>query len=410
MARSPLTLAATVTAALPGANVVDVRALTENASGKYDSAVASLADGNRVVVRVATDDDSSGELDAEARALSALTSGVRALLPFRAPVLRGSATHNGHTALVVDFVAGYRVDAAHVPAGRGVATSLGSAIAAVHALPESVARAENLPQLGASQARDDVSRLLDRMAASHRGPVSLLSRWSRALAADRIWRFEPVLTLGGTSADVFVFEDRHGVPTVTGLLSWQGLGVGDPAVDLRWISSAPEGAPDVFGAYVAASVRTPDAALRIRARLYAELEFAKWLVHGREIGDDGIVDDAEALLTSLADSVVDDDLLAEDDLDVDDAIALIGRVPATSASEVDTSMQTDAYDAADTAFFVDEMTSEDVAPRPDQEETAPLQLSEWVAGGSAAADDTDRGDTAEADRAAEAALRRWASS
>ncbi|QAY61038.1 aminoglycoside phosphotransferase [Microbacterium protaetiae] len=412
MARSPLTLAATVTSAWPGANVVDVRALSENAAGRFDSAVASLADGSRVVVRVATDADASAELDAEARALTALTSGVRALLPFRAPVLHGRATQDGHTAVVVDFLDGYRVDAAHVPSGRGVATSLGSAIAAVHALPESVARAEDLPQRTAAQARDDVSRLLDRVAASHRVPVSLLSRWSRALASDRLWRFEPVLTLGGTTADAFVFENRLGIPTVTGLLSWQGLSVGDPALDVRWLSSAPEGAEDVLNAYLAGSVRTPDAALRIRARLYAELEFAKWLVHGHEIGDDGIVDDAEGLLTSLADTVVDDDLLAEDDLDVDEAIALIGRLAAPSASDVDTSMQTDAYDASDTSFFADDgIVGDDSADASDQEATAPLQFSAWVADG---ADDDDTAqrdpDAAEAGRAAEAALRRWASS
>lgn len=404
MARSPLTLAATVTSALPEADVVGVRTLSENAGGRFDSAVATLGDGRRLVVRVATDDETSAELDAEAGALAALTDGVRTLLPFGAPQLYGRAVLGGRAAVVIDFLDGYRVEASHVPAGRGTATSIGTAIAAVHALPESVARAQGLPQLSAEQVRDDVSRLLDRVATSHRGPVSLLSRWSRAVAADRLWRFEPTVTLGGVSTDAFILEDRDGVPTVTGLLTWLGLGVGDPSVDLRWLSSAPEAADDVVAAYASASVRTPDAALRIRARLYAELEFAKWLVHGHDTGDDGIVDDAVKLLTSLADTVIDDDLLAEDDFDVDAAIALIGQVPSAAAPQADTSMQTDAYDAGDTLFFaVDEHDTAGTGTQPDEQSTAPLALSDWVAD-DAGTEDTD------ADRAAAAALKRWASS
>ena len=402
MARSPLTLAATVTSALREASVVDVRVLTENAAGRFDSAVATLADGDRVVVRAATDAETSAELGGEARALSTLTDGVRSLLPFRAPRLRGRAAQGGWTAIVVDHLDGYRVDAAHLPAGRGAATSIGAAIAAVHALPESVARGAALPQLGAPQVRDDVSRLLDRVATVHRVPVSLLSRWSRALAEERLWRFESTLTLGGATAESFLVEERDGVPTVTGLLTWQGLGIGDPAVDLRWLSSAPDAADDVLAAYVAASVRTPDAALRTRSRLYAELEFAKWLVHGRDSGDDEILDDAVALLTSLAESVVEDDLLAEDGLDVDDAIALIGQVPGTQTA-VDTSMQTDAYDLDETSFFTEDLPAEQAAPHDeDANATAPLQMDDWTAQRDEARNETDA--------AADAALRRWASS
>jgi len=394
MARSPLTLAAMVTAALPEASVVGVAALTEHASGRFDSAVADLDDGRRVVVRVATDGEGAAELGAQARALRALTSGVRGLLPMRAPVVHGRATLGGMPVLVTDLLKGYRVDAAQVPPGRGAAVSLGAAIAAVHALPESVARTEELPHRTPEHVRSEVSRLLDRVAASHhRVPVALLSRWSRALAADRLWRFEATLTLGGTTADAFLLEDVDGVPTVTGLLVWNGLGVGDPAVDLRWLSSAPDAADDVFDAYLAASARTPDATLRTRARLYAELEFAKWLVHGHDDGRDDVVDDAVALLQSLAETVVDDDLLAEDGFDVDDAIALLGRTPRTPAQETDTSMQTDAFDADDTAFFAEDAPA--VTPV-HQQDTLPLDLSDP--------------DIADADRASEAALRRWAAS
>ncbi|WP_417563687.1 aminoglycoside phosphotransferase [Microbacterium sp.] len=402
-----------MTSAVPQASVVAVSALTEHGAARFDSALAELADGRRVVVRVATDDESAAELVAEARALRALTSGVRAQLPFAAPALHGQVRLADGPALVVGHLGGYRIDAAEVPAGRGPATMLAAAIAAVHTLPGSVVRAAELPERTAAQAHAEIERLLDRVATSHRVPVSLLARWSRAVAADRLWQFEPTVTLGGTAVDAFVFEDRGDVPTITGLLSWRGLSVGDPAADLRWVSSVPEASRDVFDAYAETLTRTPDPWLAARARLYAELEFARWLVHGHDAGRDDIVDDAVDLLTSLADSVIDDDLLAVDTVDVDDAIALLGRVPGSAAASVDTSMQTDAFGPDDTSYFsdvvdgsgpgADDLRTEDAASD-DPDATAPIDTGGWVGR------DGDEDAVADADRASEAALRRWAAS
>ena len=104
----------------------------------------------------------------------------------------------------------------------------------------------------------------------------------RAVDSDELWRFESAVVLGGAGAASFLFEDLDGVPTVTGLLDWHGLSIGDPATDLQWLASAPDAADDVYASYVAASGRAPDSHARERARLYAELEFAKWLVHGHD--------------------------------------------------------------------------------------------------------------------------------
>ena len=301
MARSPLTLAASVTSALPRVGVVGVGVLTEGAAGRYDAAVAELDDGRRVVVRAPAESDAAPELAAEARALRALTPGVRGLLPFRAPELLGEAGLGDARAVVVDFLPGYRVDAAHLPSGRGAATSIGEALAALHALPLSIVRTEGLPVRTPQQVRDDVSRLIDRAEATRSAPRPLLDRWRRAVDADELWRFESAVVLGGAGAASFLFEDVDGVPQVTGVLEWHGLSVGDPATDLQWLASAPAAADDVYAAYVAHSGRAPDALLRARARLYAELEFAKWLVHGHEAGRDDIVDDAVGLLESLSD-------------------------------------------------------------------------------------------------------------
>ncbi|WP_438352596.1 phosphotransferase [Microbacterium sp. CJ88] len=352
MARSPLTLAATVASALPRAGVVGVGLLTERSTGRYDSAVADLDDGRRVVVRAPVDAADASELAAEARALRALTPGVRALLPFRAPELLGETGLKDARAVVVDFLPGYRVDAAHVPPGHGAATSIGEALAALHALPLSIVRTEGLPSRTPQQVRDDVSRLIDRAEATGRTPSPLVSRWRRAVASDPLWRFESAVVLGGASAASFLFEDVDEVPTVTGMLDWHGLSVGDPATDLQWLASAPNAAEDVFGAYTAQSGRAPDALVRERARMYAELEFAKWLVHGFEAGREDIVADAVGLLDALTQGVDGDELVADAALDLDSAIALLGRTPEQRPADADTSMQTDTYDPALLSLFI----------------------------------------------------------
>ncbi|MDE0545687.1 phosphotransferase [Microbacterium sp. C7(2022)] len=413
MARSPLTLAASVTSALPGAVATRVSPLSERVNGAFDSALVEIDGGVRVVVRVPNDENAAARLADELRALDALTAGVRELLPFQAPHVLGQSSLGGVRAAVMSYVPGYRVEAPHVPAGRGLAPSLGAAIAAVHALPTSIVRSPGLPARTTSQVRAEVTRLLDRADATERVPVSLTARWRRAVADDGLWRFETTVTLGGVTAASFVVEDLDEVPTVTGLLEWHGLGVADPALDLQWLASSPDAADDVFAAYSAAGGRSPDPMLRARSRLYAELEFAKWLVHGYDEGNEDVLTDAEELLRSLAQSTGGEDIAAEELSDADSALAMVANL-APSAVTVDTSMQTDAYDADELSGWLTEDDSPAASPEgagepggsvltPDGQEhaTEPIELGDLEAEIAAA------GDTEEAERASDAALRRW---
>lgn len=377
MARSPLTLAASVTSALPRVVVTSVGSLSEGASGRYDSAIATLEDGRRVVVRVPVDDDADSDLRAESRALRSLTPGVRAVLPFGAPDVLGETAVDGRHTLVQTLLPGYRVDAAHVPAGRGVATALGAATAQVHDLPVTVVRDAGLPMLTPTQVRDEAERLLDRAEATGLLPFGLLRRWSTALASDDLWRFETTVILGGVDPAAFVFEDdADGVPVVTGLLTWGGLGVGDPAVDLRWTASAPSARVDVLDTYARTSHRAPDSQLSERARLHAELEFARWLVHGHAAGSADVVADAVALLESLDESVRDQPAVTTGIVTVDDAIAASARVPA-AAGPIDTSMHTDTFDPETLAAFIAD-EDDRAGAESDPDATAPIELSDWA--------------------------------
>lgn len=446
MARSPFTLVAAVTAALPGAEVTGARPLSAGGDGRFDSAVASLADGRELAIRVADDDETSRELAAEALALRALTAGAREILPFRAPDYVGETQLGDSHALVTGLLPGFQIDAANLPAGRGAAPSTGAAIAAMHALPVSVVRGAGLAVRDTTETRDEIRRLIDRAASTGRVPARLTVRWRTAADDDELWRFEPTVVLGGVQASSFLFEDDPDAgPRVVGVVGWHGLAVGDPAVDLAWLSAAPEAAADVHAAYARASGRSVDEALQTRARLHAELEFARWLVHGDSLRRPDIVDDAAALLESLATGVHDDLTVASRGSDVDSAIDALDRVPDAAAG-VDTSMQTDAYrpedlwpdgraedaeadaedDVADTE--ADGTPRRDGATAADVTEQDTQDLSDAIgpagvtgvrgssgvhasaAPTTAAADEDDLDSVDEAQRAARAALQRWTSS
>lgn len=364
MGRSPFTLAAAVTAALPGAEVTGARSLSADGDGRFDSAVASLADGRELAIRVADDEDAARELAAESLALRALTDGARAMLPFRAPEYVGETAVGTGRALVTELLPGFQIDAPLVPAGRGAAESMGAAIAAVHSMPNSVVRGAGLVMRSADESRDELSRLVDSAASTGRVPARLTVRWRDAVADDELWRFESTVVLGGVQATSFLFaDDPERGPEVTGLLGWHGLSVGDPAIDLSWLSTAPDAAPDVHASYARTVDRAPDAGLEVRARLLAELEFARWLVHGDSMRRPDIVDDAAALLESLAEGLRTDDLsiIAARSAGVDSALDALGRVPSSAAAEVDTSMQTDAYNPNELWADGDSET-EDVVP------------------------------------------------
>ena len=450
MARSPFTLAAAVTAAVPDADVVGARALSAGGDARFDSAVATLADGREVAIRASNDDDTAAELARESLALRALTPGARALLRFAAPEHLGDGRVGDSRALVTTLVPGFQIDAADIPSGAGAAVAIGKAVAGVHALPASVVRGAGLAERTPEQVREEVRALIDRAAATGRVSARLTVRWREAVDADELWRFESAVTLGGAHAESFLFadDDERG-PRVVGVIGWHALSIGDPAVDLAWLTLAAEARSDVLDAYAASTLRAPDPGLGIRARLLAELELARWLLHGHDARRSDIVDDAATLLDALAEGIHDD--LAPrhgPGAGVDEAMSALERVPAREPSPIDTSMQTDAYDATafagvaadDTSAFgprgahrdVDAAAGTDDADRDaaDLQATGPIEdldpnatadLSDLrdedaertarpgtllPSEGGIAGEDTD---VAEAQRAARAAFQRWTS-
>ncbi|MFN4002026.1 phosphotransferase [Microcella sp.] len=295
--RSPLTLAALATSAVDGLDVTHAAALG-SAGGEVDSALLSARDGRTLVIRVPRTAAAESEQSADLVAIRALSDGVRARLPFGVPRMLGQAPIDGTRAIVSEFVDGspVRLDAIT----PGIAASMGRAIAAIHALPTSVVADVGLPQLRAIDVMREAVTTLDRAAATGLVPAALLRRWEVAAEDSALWQFTPTVINGSLSAASFLVVGD----SVTGLLGWARLQVGDPARDLFWMlgSSDPDVPETGFDAYHQAR-GVHDREIGRRAVFAAELELARWLLHGTERRSTEIVDDAVGMLHALLDRV-----------------------------------------------------------------------------------------------------------
>lgn len=308
MPRHRLTLAALASAVVPGLEVASAQPFTGGGDGAFDAALLTTAAGEHLVVRLAAHEAAADRIAAELRALAALTPGVRARLPFAVPVVRGSslATRAHPAALVTTYLPGRRLRLPAVHAGTALPASVGTAIAALHALPTAVATGCGLPQLGRDASRNAAAAVIDRVADTRRVPGALIQRWRDALGDGSLWQFQPAIVHGSMAAETILTAD-HGRSDerMAGVLGWSSLGVGDPARDLAWALAlpAPGAADEVFDRYHEARRGAADRELRQRAMLYAELELARWLLYGLDSADEAVVDDAVLLLRTLLASV-----------------------------------------------------------------------------------------------------------
>jgi aminoglycoside phosphotransferase (APT) family kinase protein len=297
MARSHLTLAALATSAVPGLDIVETSSFGA-AGGDFDCALLTGRDGKHWLVRVPRNERAEAEQSADLVALRALSAGVRTRLHFAVSAFAGQTPINGTRAIVYEFVYGTKVSLRGIDVAK--ASSIGRAVAAIHSLPTSFVADSGLPVLSALECLRSCVTVIDRAAATGLVPAALLSRWEAATEETRLWQFQPTVINGALTADSLLFSGGD----VTGVLGWQELRVGDPARDLNWLLAAhdenvPEIALDSYNEVRGGA----DRQVRQRAMLYSELELAKWLLHGTELRNQDIVDDAVTLLAGLTDTV-----------------------------------------------------------------------------------------------------------
>ncbi|MBB5641860.1 phosphotransferase [Cryobacterium roopkundense] len=353
MARSPLTLAALATSAVSGLDVAQARRHSAGAHGMFDSALIVTADNRTLIIRVPNSQSAETEQSADLVALRALTAGNRSRLPFDVPEFVGQTPIAGTRAIVYELLAGDTFDADALTGHEGVAGSIGRGIAAIHGLPTAFVGTAGLPQQSAEQCRTSTIEIIDQAANTGYLPAALLRRWEQATDDDALWQFAPTVVHGSMSADSLLITDD----SVSGVLGWSGLCVGDPARDLHWLLSARgEAAETAISAYTAAR-QSGDTRITQRALLYAELELARWLLHGTSTRNQSIVDDAVVMLDGLVETVHSHTMhplspATGPVLDVADVESMLDQTPRrardrTGAQPRDNSMHTDSYNFSD---------------------------------------------------------------
>ncbi|MFA9276727.1 MAG: phosphotransferase [Rhodoluna sp.] len=334
MARSHITLAALATAAVPGFDPVQAQAFSTGMHGDFFAAIVTDATGRELIVRVPNSAEAEAQLGAEKYALETMTAGIRSRLSFDVPTLVGRAPIGKTFGLVFEFLHGHQLTLAEFTAESGLPTSIGTSIASIHSLPTHFVSDAGLPFFSAQDIQRQTRDLVSKAQGTALLPAALSARWQEAVNDSSLWLFDPTVIHGSLGADSFI----AGTDSVSGVLGWAALRVGDPASDMHWIINAPVESQDAaFAAYGDSRHSLVDPKLRQRATLYSELELARWLLHGVEQKSPEIVDDAIDMLDRLVDSVHQENTNAIGTdtapvLTVTEVVELLDETPGDAAS------------------------------------------------------------------------------
>lgn len=309
MSRSPLALAALATVAVPGLDVVDVRAPRTSVSG-FDVAIVIDSEQRRWVIRAPQDPTAGIILEAEVAMLRTLGPQSRTgALPFAVPEPSGFARLlEGGRAVVWPMVAGRKLQIGELIAGTSLPQSIGAAIGAIHNTDPATLENASLTRYSADEYRAKHLAELDAAAQTGRVPAKLLARWEEKLENVALWHFHPILCHGSLSAEQILVRDGE----VVAIEGWANAQIADPADDLSWIVVAadPAAAQSILTAYREARPHLQDPHLTDRARLVGELALISWLLHGVHSENEEIIADAEQMLDDLVQHIEQEEAFA----------------------------------------------------------------------------------------------------
>jgi aminoglycoside phosphotransferase (APT) family kinase protein len=262
----------------------------------FESALVTDHTGRAVIVRLPTSRATEQSLTHELRALEILTAGVRSRLGFELPTVCGRAPVGNTFGLVFDLLPGDVMQMDDIMAGTVVPSAIGRAIASIHELPANLVSDAGLSYVSATASQQRARDVVERAAATTMLPDALETRWSRAVVDTKIWQFDPTVIHGSLGVGNFLF----GEDSVSAVQGWGTLHVGDPALDLMWLTNIDDDAAgEAFHAYQQVRLSSADPNIRRRAVLYSELEIAKWLLHGVRERNTEIVEDATEMMERL---------------------------------------------------------------------------------------------------------------
>jgi aminoglycoside phosphotransferase (APT) family kinase protein len=288
-------LSALANSAVPGFQAVSAQ---QTSSAELDSALVHDVDGEAWLVELPTSDAEQERFMQRSAAVNALTEGLRQRLDFQVPRIVGTTDVQGRTLSVSHYLPGTMARLKSVT--PTLAAHLGVALAAIHELPTSTVLDRGRPTHSSLDELRDAAGIVDRGAATGLLPQSLLRRWETACEDRGLWQFEPTIIHGLMQLGRFLVESD----TVVGITGWRSFRIADPARDFAWLTTPASAgfAPALTTAYRSARPGADRWFLQ-RARFWAELDIARWLLHGIDSANDTITRDATDMLQALNDRV-----------------------------------------------------------------------------------------------------------
>lgn len=290
-------LTAWAVAEIPGLEIDGYRDTTTD---ECDRVLARTTDDRLITIASPLTADVAALQDSEHRVGQLLSAGVRDRLPFAVPHTLAAGTIGKRRVVVTEEVRGNPLASLKDP--RPALPSLAVALAAIHNLPTSIVTRNVIPTLSSLDCLRDAAGLIDRAHQTTKVPAPLLDRWDAAIEDTGLWQFAPTITHGSLDFDAIVVDELG----VSGIINWSSARVGDPASDLfRLVGRVAASTADEFLETYQHQRPLHDPRIVHRARFLAELDIARWLVHGFDTNDESVIADAVGMLTALLGAVTD---------------------------------------------------------------------------------------------------------
>lgn len=336
---TPLWLAAHASLALDETPIEWVRVFEEPSD---DFAQAVIGFGEReALVRMPLNQSAETVQSGELLGYTALSAGMREMLPFQVPQVLGVAPAEDTRIAVLSLLGGRRAAEEEFARSATLLQSAQEAISAIHALPVASVRAAALPVETPETSRANLLRLLQQTAQTRLLPSTVEQRWKRVLQRAYLWDYDPCPIHGSLSEDQIRVIDipvgsetaeeaeasaSHTDSFVCGILGFDRFRVGDPAEDFVWLIGCGR---DVFLNAVTNCIPNEQQAERLieRADLLHEMQIARWLLYGIETHQQAVIDDAITMFDHCVDRLRHAPETAETPITLSEAYSALQSTP-----------------------------------------------------------------------------------